>query len=207
MPQDCATLAQINPKTPKIAPEGLPRTSRWAQTDSRWHPSPKVLASWSLLHEFQKHINMLCFPLNFVLWVLWKYKFLLISGTEFDWVWINFGILGLVCLKGPQDRFKIASSWLPWANLEPTWAQVGSKLSHVVPMLAPSWLQLDSSWSHVGSISGSPAAPGPTQGLANLFPVASWPPKPPLDLKWNSKGPPKPWMWTLDPLKTFQSWI
>ena len=163
-----------------------------------------IIVAW-----FQKHINMLCFPLNFVLWVLRKYKFLLISGTEFDWVWINFGILGLVCLKGPQDRFKIASSWLPWANLEPTWAQVGSKLSHVVPMLAPSWLQLDSSWAHVGPIFGSPAVLGPTQALSNPFPVASRSPKPHLRPTRPKVDPtkafqPQIWPWTLNlkPKKT-----
>ena len=93
---------------------------------------------------------------------------------------IYFVILGRVCLKRPQDSLKIASSWLTGANLDPTWAQVGSKLAQVGPMLAPSWLQLDASWVHVGSICRFQAAPEPTQALPNPFPVASGPPKPPF---------------------------
>ena len=87
---------------------------------------------------------------------------------------------------------------LVWSgpNLGPSWLQLVSNWADVGPKLAPAWPKLASCWVS----SGCPAAPGPTQGLPNLFPVASWPPKPPLDLKWNSKGPPKPLTWTLNPL-------
>ena len=111
---------------------------------------------------------------------LWKHQFWPILVTNFDEIWFILGTLGRVRLKRPQDSLKIAAGWLTWANLDPTWTQVGSKLAQVGPMLAPSWLQLDSSWAHVGPRSGSPAAPEPTQALPNTFPVASEPPKPPF---------------------------
>ena len=62
-------------------------------------------------------------------------------------------------------------------KLDPCWPQVGSNLAQVGPMLAPSWLQLGLSWAHAGPISGSPAAPGPTQALPNLIKEAT--PHPP----------------------------
>ena len=80
---------------------------------------------------------------------------------------IIFGIWGRVCPKRPQDSLKIAAGWPTRAYLNPTWAQVGSKLAQVGPILDPSWLQLGSSWAHVGPISGPPAALGPTQALPN----------------------------------------
>ena len=98
--------------------------------------------------------------------------------------------MGHVCPKRSKDTLIIAAGWPTRAYLDPTWIQVGSKVTQVGSMLDPSWLQLGSSWTHVGPISGSPAAPGPTQALPNPFPVASGPRRPPF-VPYNTQHRPQ----------------
>ena len=75
-------------------------------------------------------------------------------------IFINFGILGRVCLKRPQDSLKNLLVGL----LEPFWAQLG-------PKLASSWLKLGPRWPQVGS----------TLPQVGLMLDAFLGPKPPLD--------------------------
>ena len=163
-----------------MAQDRSPKISRVSQDESkmasRWLPNPHDLASSSFFYDFQKRWKSDAFSNE--IWSLGALKvstflYILIKFHQFC---IYLGILGRVCPKRPQDSLKIASSWLTWANLGPTWAQVGSKLAHLGPNLGRSWLQLGSSRAHVGSICGSPATPGPTQALPDPFPAASQPP-------------------------------
>ena len=48
--------------------------------------------------------------------------------------------------------------------MDPTWAQVDSKLSQVGSMLAPSWLQLASTWAYVDLMLGPFPGPRPPLG-------------------------------------------
>ena len=83
---------------------------------------------------------------------------------------------------------KIASRLLQVGLLEPSWAQVGSKLVPSLLKLGSCWAQAGSNLAHVGPMRRSPATPGPTQALPDPFPAASWSPKPPGP-KMDSKRP------------------
>ena len=61
--------------------------------------------------------------------------------------WMTLCILGPAWLRRPENGFRIASSWLSWAQMGPTWSQVDSKLAQVGVMLGPNWLQVGSSWA------------------------------------------------------------
>ena len=95
-----------------------------------------------------------------------------------------------MCLKRPQDIFKIASRWPTWANLDPSWAHVGSKLPQVGAKLAPCCLKLGPSWlqnrlqeDQGGCSRGSQKGPGSLLGvtrgqeaLQEAPEVPKWPP-------------------------------
>ena len=179
MAQDCFILAQVGPKTPKMASKGFPSTPRWGQNDSKMGSK---LICFSFMVVFSRFASGPTFSTEFLLFGSFESTnfWYLLFGTKFHGFWIIFGILGRVCPKRSQDTLIIAAGWPTWAYLDPTWIQVGSKLAQVGPMLDPSWFQLGSSWAHVGPRSESPAAPEPTQALPNPLPVASGPPKPPF---------------------------
>ena len=184
MAQDCSMLAQTGSKTPKMAPKGLQSSPRWALNGFKMASKSIRFSSVLVFPRFSKilHVQGWGSFERSRLGILWTWHVLIMFWTTSDQYSSNFGIFGRVCLKWPQDSSKL-----------PYFCQSGSilaKLAQVGPMLDPSWLQLGSSWPNVGPICGSPAAPGPTQALPDPFPVASWPPKPPLALyKTQNKSP------------------
>ena len=119
------------------------------------------------VNDFENIGNFILFPVNFGLRRLWKCQILVLFGINFGSFWINLGISGLVRLKRLQDSLKIASGWFTRANLDPTWAQVGSKLAQVGPKLALTWLKLDSCWAHLRV----PSCPWANPSLSRPLPM------------------------------------
>ena len=134
----------------------------------RWLPHWYVLASWSFFsrfasgrtfsNEFELFGNLEEILVNF-----WnKFRWIL---NHFLYLW---SCMSLKVSRYPYDCCNICYLNLSGPHMDPSWLRVGSRKAYDGLKLFPSI----SSWNHVGSRSGFPVAPEPTEALSNLFHVA-----------------------------------
>ena len=170
MAQDRFMLAQVGPKTPKMASQGLPSTPRCDQNGSK-------KASKSICFGF-----MVVFS-RFASGPTFSHVFSLFQSFEsinFDQFWeqnsVKFGSFWAPWVVYAPRGLQIASRLLHDGLLEPIWTQHGPKLAPSWLKLVPCWPQVGSNLAQVGPMLGPDPGPQPPLSQPKPFQIPSlWP--------------------------------